>query len=112
MRNHFALDETIKPFAPYGVNGPKVTMNSALALVNRYCGKLPHDKFTTLTPDVEYSGSDRIVAGIKLPINAPLRTVIYGEGMETKDLAKKSAAIALCRKLHSLGELDHRLLPT
>ncbi|CAL4104017.1 unnamed protein product, partial [Meganyctiphanes norvegica] len=116
-REHFALDEIIEPYAPYGVNGPKVTMNSAVALVNRYCGKLPQDKFTLLVPDVEYQKikdaiPEKVKAGIKLPINAPLKTVIYGDEMENKDLAKKSAAIALCRKLHIMGELDHRLLPT
>ncbi|CAL4170416.1 unnamed protein product, partial [Meganyctiphanes norvegica] len=116
-KQHFADDDIIKPYEPFGIDGPKVTMNSALSLVNRYCGKLPQDKFTLLIPHVKFDKREdknmvKIVARIKLPINAPLKIAIYGDERESKDLAKKSAAIALCRKLHSMGELDdHHLLP-
>ncbi|XP_069951425.1 endoribonuclease Dicer-like isoform X2 [Cherax quadricarinatus] len=109
---HFAEDEYIAPYEPYGVEGPKVTINSAIPLINVYCGKLPQDKFTLLTPEVVYKKSEGgCVAEIKLPINACFRDNVQGDCMENKDLAKKSAALCLCKKLHEIGELDHHLRP-
>nr|XP_053628176.1 endoribonuclease Dicer-like [Cherax quadricarinatus] len=109
---HFAEDEYIAPYQPYGINGPKITGNSAIALINLYCGNLPQDKFTVLAPEVVYEKSDQgCVAEIKLPINACLKTKVRGDCMENKELAKKSAALNLCKKLHAMGELNHDLRP-
>nr|XP_045626168.1 endoribonuclease Dicer-like isoform X1 [Procambarus clarkii] len=109
----FSLDEHIVPYEPYGPSGPKVTLNSAMPLINVYCGTLPQDKFTVLTPEVSYKYTDDgFVAEIQLPINSCLKSKISGDCMENKDLAKKSAALYLCKMLHAMGELDEFLRPT
>ncbi|MPC24342.1 Endoribonuclease dcr-1 [Portunus trituberculatus] len=113
---HFAEDEIMPPYEPFGTDGPRITFNSAICLINVYCGKLPQDKFTELVPETVYETSsedeeNRIIAGIKLPINACLKETIYGSCMKNKDHAKKSAALALCKRLHEMKELDDRLRP-
>ncbi|CAL4063247.1 unnamed protein product [Meganyctiphanes norvegica] len=97
VRHHFAESENIPPYIPYGENGPKVTENSAVQLINRYCGTLPHDKFSNLFPEIEEEKTDKgIVIGITLPrVNAPLKSTVKGNLMKNKDLAKKSAALKL-----------------
>ncbi|KAK3890621.1 hypothetical protein Pcinc_005417, partial [Petrolisthes cinctipes] len=112
-RLHFAEDQHIPPFQPFGPRGPKITMNSAATLINVYCGHLPQDKFTELTPEIKYihPNKETVRAGIRLPINAPLKEIVFGELMENKDLAKKSAALCLCIKLFEMGELNKDLRP-
>ncbi|KAK7066036.1 hypothetical protein SK128_000916 [Halocaridina rubra] len=111
-RMHFKEDEIILPYEPYGIEGPKVTANSAVSLINHYLGNLPQDKFTNLTPQVIYTrGRNCIKAGIILPVSSPLRTTVYGKFMNTQDLAKKSAALEVCKILHAMKELDHSLCP-
>nr|XP_045623564.1 endoribonuclease Dicer-like [Procambarus clarkii] len=112
IRLHFSEDEYISPYEPFGPDGPKVTANSAISLINVYCGNLPQDKFTVLAPEVVYEETDNgVVAEIKLPINSTLKDKIRGDCMENKDLAKKSAALYLCKKLHEMKELDKYLRP-
>ncbi|KAG7160339.1 endoribonuclease Dicer-like 1 [Homarus americanus] len=112
IRKHYVEDEYIEPYLPYGPDGAKVTLNSAISLINVYCGKLPQDKFTELTAEVVYTKYEEgVKAQIKLPMNAPLKVPVIGDCMVNKELAKKSAAIYLCKKLHHMGELDNRLRP-
>ena len=111
---HFREDDYIPPYEPYGPRGPKVTSNSAISLINHYIGKLPQDKFTVLATDVIFRKSEdgKVSAGILLPLCSPLKkTRTFGDYMENKDLAKRSAALSLCRTLHSMGELDSKLRP-
>uniref|UniRef100_A0A0P4WEE1 Uncharacterized protein n=1 Tax=Scylla olivacea TaxID=85551 RepID=A0A0P4WEE1_SCYOL len=113
---HFAEDEHVPPYEPFGPDGPRITFNSAISLINVYCGKLPQDKFTELVPEIVYETStedeeNRIVAGIKLPINSCLKETVYGDYMKNREHAKKSAALTLCKKLHEMKELDDRLRP-
>ncbi|XP_042887206.1 endoribonuclease Dicer-like [Penaeus japonicus] len=111
-RKHFAEDEYMKPYEPFGPTGPKITCNSAIQLVNLYCGKLPSDKFTDNLPEiVEEVREGTVTIGIRLPIMAPLKDMVYGSGWVNKDLAKKSAALQLCIRLHEMGELDSNLRP-
>ncbi|KAG0726692.1 Endoribonuclease Dicer [Chionoecetes opilio] len=113
---HFAEDEHIPPYQPYGPYGATVTFNSAVSLISVYCGKLPHDKFTDLIPEICYqqseTGDPKVKAGIRLPINSCLKSTVYGDWMENKDHAKKSAALVLCKKLHQMKELNDYLRPT
>ena len=53
VKHHFDESENISPYLPYGKEGPKVTENSAVQLINRYCGTLPQDKFSNLNPEIE-----------------------------------------------------------
>lgn len=97
----------------------KVTMSTAIALVNRYCAKLPSDTFTRLTPissmaEVVTEGSSEDIlyrCSLRLPINSPLRRCIVGDAMPTKLLAKQAAALKTCEELHKMGELDDQLVP-
>ena len=114
---HFAEDEHVPPYQPYGPDGPRITFNSAISLINVYCGKLPQDKFTELVPETTFETSTGdeegkfIRAGIKLPINSCLKNIMYGEWMKNQDHAKKSAAMAVCKKLHEMNELNDQLRP-
>ncbi|XP_071529845.1 LOW QUALITY PROTEIN: endoribonuclease Dicer [Panulirus ornatus] len=114
MSQHYEQDVHVAPYEPYGSDGPKVTINSAISLINIYCGKLPHDKFTELLPEVvsTINEEDKVMVGIRLPINSCLKEMVHGDWMENKELAKKSAAMCVCKKLHEIGELNERLRPT
>ncbi|RWS31367.1 endoribonuclease Dicer-like protein [Leptotrombidium deliense] len=107
-------DNLLPPFMPNkGDGAPRVTINSAIALVNRYCLKLPSDSFTKLAPHcvIEEINGGFFQCSIRLPINSPIRDVIYGQPMPNKKLAKKAAALEVCKRLHKEHELDDNLLP-
>ncbi|RWS16251.1 endoribonuclease Dicer-like protein [Dinothrombium tinctorium] len=107
-------DQLLPPFMPIKEDGaPRVTLNSAIALVNRYCLKLPSDSFTKLAPHctVEPTSESSYRCSIRLPINSPIREMIHGPEMPNKKLAKKAAALEVCKRLHKEGELDNNLLP-
>ncbi|ELU12939.1 hypothetical protein CAPTEDRAFT_223153 [Capitella teleta] len=96
--------------------GAKVTMSSAIALVNRYCGKLPSDAFTHLTPKcqvqaINEADQETWRATLQLPINSPIKRPIYGEAMPSRKLAMMAVALKTCEILHQQGELDDHLLP-
>ncbi|XP_064098364.1 endoribonuclease Dicer-like [Macrobrachium nipponense] len=113
IQRHFDEDDVLPPYEPYGPQGPKVTANSAISLVNHYIGKLPQDRFTTLAPEVLYVNRHGMIqAVILLPTCSNMKEQIKGMPQENKDLAKKSAALELCKILHQVGELDHKLRPT
>ena len=91
----------------------RVTIATAVALVNRYCAKLPSDIFTKLVPrcDVEELGDGLFRASLVLPINSPVKETLYGVPMKNKKLAQMSVALEVCKELHRRGELDDHLLP-
>uniref|UniRef100_A0A915BN58 Dicer-1 n=3 Tax=Parascaris univalens TaxID=6257 RepID=A0A915BN58_PARUN len=105
--------------APYVVEstGARVTMSSAISLVNRYCAKLPSDIFTRLVPQnriipVSVNGSILYKAELLLPINSPLKNgITLTTPMETKKLAQMAVALETCRRLHEHKELNDHLLP-
>lgn len=98
--------------------GVTVTMATAIALVNKYCAKLPSDTFTRLTalwsmeatssPNSQYS---MYTCSIRLPINSPLKQTVRGVPMPSMVLAKRIAALQVCKMLHQMGELDNNLMP-
>lgn len=101
------------------IDGATVNMSTAISLVNKYCAKLPSDTFTRLTPlwsmntvenDDEQS-TCMYSCSIRLPINSPLKKTINGIPMPTKVLAKRVAALQVCKLLHQMGELDNNLMP-
>ncbi|KAF6212369.1 hypothetical protein GE061_012891 [Apolygus lucorum] len=104
----------VKPLP--GDSNPSVMLSSAIALVNRYCAKLPSDTFTRLAPiwdtkKILCNGSTMFYTSIRLPINSPVKETILGHPMPTKVLAKRMAALETCRRLHARGELDNNLEP-
>ncbi|CAJ1074311.1 endoribonuclease Dicer [Xyrichtys novacula] len=108
-------DDNILP--PYVLRsedgGPRVTINTAIGHINRYCARLPSDPFTHLAPKcrtVEMQDR-RFQSTLYLPINSPLRVPVKGPIMNCARLAEKAVALLCCEKLHKMGELDDHLMP-
>ncbi|KAI6228850.1 hypothetical protein M3Y99_01177100 [Aphelenchoides fujianensis] len=107
-------------FPPYVVEktGARVTMTTAIPLVNRYCSKLPSDVFTRLVPEVKIESAmgggpqAMYTAKLYLPINAPIkRAIVLDTPVPSKALAKIGVALKACEMLHSKHELTDHLLP-
>ncbi|XP_076046437.1 endoribonuclease dcr-1-like [Oratosquilla oratoria] len=117
IKDNFRSDEELPPYAPYGTSGPKVTMNSALSLVNKYCQTLPQDKFTKLGPEYRFikvrkiSGPPYHKCYLQLPVSSQIKEALWSEPQKYKDLAKRDVALIACRKLHEIRELNMSLLP-
>ncbi|XP_052746238.1 endoribonuclease Dcr-1 [Bicyclus anynana] len=98
-----------------------VDLNSAIALINRYCGKLPSDTFTRLTPqwwteqvrlpDRHGEMTTAYICTLRMPLNCPVKYNIVGHPMPTRVLARRMVALQACRILHKSGELDNQLMP-
>uniref|UniRef100_A0A8C4Z5V6 ribonuclease III n=1 Tax=Gadus morhua TaxID=8049 RepID=A0A8C4Z5V6_GADMO len=112
---HVQDDDDILP--PYVLRsedgGPRVTINTAIGHINRYCARLPSDPFTHLAPKCKnYEMKDgRHQSTLFLPINSPLRAPVKGPIMSCARLAEKGVALLCCEKLHKIGELDDHLMP-
>ncbi|XP_060562889.1 endoribonuclease Dicer-like [Ruditapes philippinarum] len=110
-------DTLVEPFIPAGGwSDVKVTLDSSIMLVNRYCAKLPSDAFTHLTPactvtETEQDGKKMFIASLRLPINSPVKEIVQGVPMGTKLKAKQAVALKMCKILHKQGELDDNLMP-
>ncbi|NP_001163918.1 dicer 1, ribonuclease III S homeolog [Xenopus laevis] len=107
-------DEIFPPYVLRQDDGsPRVTINTAIGHINRYCARLPSDPFTHLAPkcrtrelpDGPYHST------LYLPINSPLRAPIVGPPMNCARLAERAVALICCKKLHEIGELDDHLMP-
>ncbi|KAM7363685.1 endoribonuclease Dcr-1 [Cochliomyia hominivorax] len=108
----------IKPYKPLArlLTGASVDLSNSIALVNKYCAKLPSDTFTKLTPLWRCAHTMRnnikmYQYTIRLPINSPLKYDIVGLPMPTHILARRMAALQACIELHKSGELDDNLQP-
>ncbi|XP_033843843.1 endoribonuclease Dicer [Periophthalmus magnuspinnatus] len=108
-------DDNILP--PYVLRtedgGPRVTINTAIGHINRYCARLPSDPFTHLAPKCKTveTKDGRFQSTLFLPINSPLRAPVKGPVMNCARLAEKAVALMCCEKLHKIGELDDHLMP-
>lgn len=107
--------EAYKPL-PELLTGAAVDLSTAIALINKYCAKLPSDTFTKLTPlarcaKTKRCGKDIYQYTLRLPINSPLKYDIVGLPMPSKILARRMVALQACRELHLCGELDNTLQP-
>lgn len=104
-------------FPPYVLrpdeNSPRVTINTAIGHINRYCARLPSDPFTHLAPKCKtWELPDHtFYSTLYLPINSPLRASIVGPPMSCARLAERVVALICCEKLHKIGELDDHLMP-
>ena len=99
-------------------NARSANASISIAVINRYCSKLPSDSFTKLFPRWklnerldEATGHKLYQCLLSLPINSPIRYEIKGDYFLTRKLAKKSVAIKACQKLYECGELDEYLIP-
>ncbi|KAK3597389.1 hypothetical protein CHS0354_040114 [Potamilus streckersoni] len=111
------IDNLLPPYATStDSDASRVTLSSAIMLVNKYCAKLPSDTFTHLTPacviqTISKGNSMAYCAKLRLPINSPIKQEVKGVPMQTEVLAKKAVALKMCEILHQRGELDDKLMP-
>nr|AWH61386.1 putative dicerB [Actinia equina] len=93
--------------------GASVTMANSIALLCKYCSKLPGDRFTLINPDYKTVevGKDAFQTTLTMPINCPIKEKIMGDPMPRKKQAKMAAAYEACKRLHQEGELDDHLFP-
>lgn len=107
----------VQPYQPLPASdAAQVNLSTAIALINKYCAKLPSDTFTKLTPiwrccKTERSGNSVFQYTLRLPLNSPMKHDIVGIPMPTRTLARRVAALIACRMLHKSGELDDNLQP-
>lgn len=107
----------VQPYQPLPMpEAAQVNLSNAIALVNKYCAKLPSDTFTKLTPiwrccKTERNGVILYQYTLRLPLNSPMKTDIVGVPMPTRTLARRVAALIASRILHRSGELDNNLQP-
>ncbi|KAM8920949.1 endoribonuclease Dicer isoform 1-T1 [Pelodytes ibericus] len=107
-------DEVLPPYVLRKDDvSPRVTINTAIGHINRYCARLPSDPFTHLAPKCKTQElSDGLyLSTLYLPINSPLRAPIVGPPMACARLAERAVALICCMKLHQIGELDDHLMP-
>uniref|UniRef100_A0A0K8S5D2 Uncharacterized protein n=1 Tax=Lygus hesperus TaxID=30085 RepID=A0A0K8S5D2_LYGHE len=106
------VSDPVEPFAALGPDGPKVTVYSAISLINRYTGLLPQDKFAHLATfwwsRVE---KGKTCAILQLPVNSAIKEPIMGPFCNNEIDAKRTAALNACKMLFEAGELDDQLLP-
>ncbi|CAH0602428.1 unnamed protein product [Chrysodeixis includens] len=118
--NKIVKSDSKKSVSDEGV--ASVDLSTAIALINRYCGKLPSDTFTRLAPQwwmeevqLPAAGSQEMkpayICTLRLPLNCPVKYNIVGHPMPTKVLARRMVALQACRILHKSGELDNQLMP-
>ncbi|KAL2236099.1 UNVERIFIED_CONTAM: Endoribonuclease Dicer 3a [Sesamum indicum] len=92
--------------------GASVTASSSLSLIQRYCQKLPGDKYFIPKPKFE-----QLVEGslyrckLILPLNAAFQTII-GPEARNFHVAKQLVCLDACKKLHVMGALNDHLLPS
>lgn len=108
-----AISDMCKIYQPLAEPGANfVKLSNAIALVNRYCAKLPSDTFTRLTPIWhEEKIPEGCICSIRLPINSPIKKVVVSPPMVNMLLARRAAAFMICQLLHKAGELDDNLQP-
>lgn len=103
----------LAPFAPFDYPGaPRVTAQTALNLVNRYCNTLPADRFTSMKARVKIEDlGGSFIASMSLPSSSVITEPVLGDPQNSKQEAKVSAALAVCKLLYEKGELDCDMLP-
>ena len=61
--------------------------------------------------DIYETSKAKFVCTIQLPINSPLKEIVRGPSMDSRDLAMKLAAFKVCTKLQQIQELDDMMQP-
>lgn len=92
--------------------GAKLTFNSALVLLARFCALIPTEEKGVLHEPTYIMSNDQshFVCEVVLPEQAPVRS-ITGDHSPRKAVAKRSAAFKMCVELLKLKYLDSHLLP-
>eukprot|EP01018_Ginkgo_biloba_P039623 Gb_34257 [translate_table: standard] len=88
-----------------------VSTGCSVSLLHHYCSKLSGDEYFIPTPEFSYfSEPGGVMCRISLPSNAPIRQV-DGPTCPSGVKAKRVACLEACKLLHSMGALNHYLLP-
>jgi hypothetical protein len=87
--------------------GALLTMQSAVALIYRYCNTLPADGYVHPRPVFEFENSR---CCLHLPSNAPFRD-LYSPISKSEKRSKALVSLEACRKLKLLNHLDEHLRP-
>ncbi|KAJ8678833.1 hypothetical protein QAD02_014620 [Eretmocerus hayati] len=108
----------IEPYSILKEDGTRsvITEQTAVSLINIYCASLLKSKFIMLAPawvksEIQTSGALLYQVSLTLPPISPVRDTVIGNAFDSLDIAKRSAAMKACIKLHHLGEFDDNLLP-
>ncbi|KAG4071813.1 hypothetical protein HA402_005974 [Bradysia odoriphaga] len=94
------------------VNGARITLDTAKAMVFMYCSRLPSDAFFSTNPyetKIEHPNGFQFV--IRLPINSPIKSAMKGPVKLTESLACKAAYLEVCRILREEDEIDESFVP-
>ncbi|KAF1865258.1 hypothetical protein Lal_00004632 [Lupinus albus] len=97
----------------YHVNstGASVTLDSSVGLINRYCEKLPHDKYSRVKPTFEFQPmGGGYTCKLTLPPNAAFQIIVGPSGKDVH-LARHLVCLEACKKLHQMGALNEHLVP-
>ncbi|KAH7690356.1 endoribonuclease Dicer protein [Dioscorea alata] len=91
--------------------GARVTPDSSVSLIYKYCERLPKDKYFTPKPifNSTFEGG-RYQCSLTLPPNAAFQTIVGPPSINSK-LAKQLVSLDACVELHKLGVLNDHLLP-
>lgn len=103
-------ESEIEPY--YTPLGSKVTMTSSISLVTNYCSSFAHDRFCRIPPYWHKKKIGfKIQVALQLPKFSPMQDVVKGLPMANLKVAKRAAALEMCKTLHQVGELNDNLLP-
>ncbi|XP_050220026.1 endoribonuclease Dicer homolog 3 isoform X2 [Mercurialis annua] len=92
--------------------GASVTADSSVTLIQRYCSKLPSDRYFTPKPKFEFESFEQsFLCKLRLPASAAFQTIV-GPESRSQNLAKQLVCLEACKKLHQMGALDDHLLPS
>ncbi|XP_006645199.1 endoribonuclease Dicer homolog 3a isoform X3 [Oryza brachyantha] len=104
----FVHNEEINEYS-VGTTGAKVTADSSISIVYRYCQELPKDKCYSPKPTFQFTQhDDGCVCTLKLPSSAALQLLV-GPKAKNMHKAKQLVCLDACKKLHELGALDDHL---
>ncbi|TKY74841.1 Endoribonuclease Dicer-like 3a [Spatholobus suberectus] len=91
--------------------GASVTLDSSASLIDRYCAKLPRDKYSCAKPSFEFMPVEGgYQCTLILPRNAALQKITGPPGGDIR-LARYLACFEACKKLHQMGALNEHLVP-
>nr|XP_027084395.1 endoribonuclease Dicer homolog 3-like [Coffea arabica] len=92
--------------------GASVAADSSVSLLQRYCDKLPGDKYFTPKPMYQYLlVGQSYQCQLTLPPTAAFQTMT-GPLCRNTLLSKQLVCLEACKKLHQMGALSDHLLPT
>ncbi|KAF9157204.1 NADH kinase pos5, partial [Actinomortierella ambigua] len=94
------------------VTGARLTLHNATTILRTYCASMSTGKESADFSFSTLPGAEGYIASVSLPHSLGLGTPVSSSPMLSKRLAKKSAALEVCKALYDHGYLDDDLLPS